>query len=372
MIYKKILRPVLFRWDSETIHDFLLHQLSLNYAWLDRFQFAFQEAHPALAQMILNLKFANPVGLAAGFDKYAKAVPAWHTLGFGFAEIGTITAQAQTGNDKPRVFRLKKDEALINRFGSNNDGARRTAETLQAWEQKKLLRAIPLGVNIGKTKVVELIRAHTDYEFSFEQLWKLADYFTVNVSSPNTPNLRELQDESFLQEILQALAQTNRRLSLKYDSTQKPILVKIAPDLTFQQVDSVLGVVEKTQTSGILATNTTIRRDHLCSNEELYSESGGLSGKPLKDISTEMISHIYKSTGGKFLIVGAGGIFSGDDAYEKIKAGASLVQIYTGFIYEGPLICKKINRRLVQLLERDGFKNISEAVGTAHNLVRSN
>ncbi|MBL7993744.1 quinone-dependent dihydroorotate dehydrogenase [bacterium] len=362
-MYKKLIRPFLFQFDSETVHDFVLTRLVRNRVLLKYFEKLFQVNDPKLTQSVVNLHFPNPIGLAAGFDKYAKAIPVWKNIGFGFAEIGTVTGQEQPGNDRPRLFRLKEDEALINRFGFNNAGASKTASALESWKMKHLLHAIPLGINIGKTKMVELEKAKEDYLFSFETLWTYGDYFVVNVSSPNTPQLRELQDKSFLTDIIQILGGANTRLSKKTGLLPKPILVKIAPDLSLSQIDDVLKIIESTKISGIVAANTTIERKALLTDPRLAMETGGLSGKPLQKKSTEIIRHIYTSTQGKILIIGVGGIFTGDDAYEKIKAGASLLQIYTGFIYEGPMVCKKVNKRLIELVERDGFNNISEAVG---------
>lgn len=366
-MYKTFIRPVLFQFDSETVHEFVLNRLAQQLHLLKIFRGTFKFENPLLRQTLFNKFFENPVGLAAGFDKFAKGIPVWDSLGFGFAEIGTITAQEQPGNDRPRLFRLKKDDALINRFGFNNPGSEKAERTLAEWEAEKILHAIPVGINIGKTKVVGLEKAKDDYLLSFERLWTYADYFVVNVSSPNTPNLRELQDKSFLTEILLALAERNVRLSRKALIPPKAILVKIAPDLSLSQIDDVLSVIETAGVDGIVATNTTVERKNLLSHAQLTNETGGLSGRPLKNISTEIIRHIYNSTQGKIVIIGVGGIFNGDDAYEKIKAGASLVQIYTGFIYEGPMICKKINKRLVELLKRDGFNNIVEAVGKGKN-----
>ena len=362
-MYKQFIRPILFRFDSESVHDFVIKRLEQHCRLLKTFRSVFQFNHPALHQNVFSRNFVNPVGLAAGFDKFAQGVPVWDSLGFGFAEIGTITGQEQPGNERPRLYRLIKDEALINRFGFNNPGSEKAARTLKAWDEKKILHSIPLGVNIGKTKTVELERAKDDYLLSFEKLWLYADYFVVNVSSPNTPNLRELQDKKFLTDILLALAEKNSHMSRKAVVPPKAILVKIAPDLSLSQIDDVLSVIETAGVDGIVATNTTVERKNLLSDANLAKETGGLSGKPLRKTSTEIIRHIYHSTNGKITIIGVGGIFSGDDAYEKIKAGASLVQIYTGFIYEGPAICKKINKRLVELLKQDGFKNISEAIG---------
>ncbi len=362
-MYKQIIRPLLFRYDSEFIHEMVMDRLSRHYQLLIPIQRLFQTADPALKQTLFNKTFPNPVGLAAGFDKWAKGIPAWNYLGFGFAEIGTITGLEQPGNDRPRLFRLPLDEALINRFGFNNSGAEKTAQTLSQWEKEGLLHRIPVGINIGKSKAVELANAKNDYLSSFERLWPYADYFVVNVSSPNTPHLRELQDRSWLTDILTVLSEKNSRLSRIAKIPPKAILVKIAPDLSLSQIDDVLSVIEITAIDGIVATNTTVERQGLRSEKRWTGEAGGLSGKPLRRMSTEIIRHIYRSTQGRIAIVGVGGIFTGDDAYEKIRAGASLVQIYTGFVYEGPRVCKNINGRLIQLLRRDGFRTVSEAVG---------
>lgn len=362
-MYKSLIRPILFRFDSEDIHVFVLHRLARYHEILKHFRHLFQVHNPILAQTIFNKTFPNPVGLAAGFDKFAIGIPVWNYLGFGFSEIGTITGLEQPGNPRPRLFRLIEDEALINRFGFNNHGADKAAGRLEHWEKEHLLHDIPVGINIGKSKIVELDHAKNDYLSSFEKLWPYGDYFVVNVSSPNTPNLRELQDKSFLTDILMLLSEKNARLSHESKIPPKAILVKIAPDLSLSQIDDVISVVETTGIDGIVATNTTIERNGLRSDASLTNETGGLSGKPLEKRSTEIIRYIYTATQGKIMIIGAGGIFTAEDAYEKIRAGASLVQIYTGFIYEGPGICRKINKKLVKLLKRDGFKNIAEAVG---------
>jgi len=361
MFYKTFVRPLLFLFDSESIHDFALSGLAAGYRWLESLRFLHQD--PALHQKLFDIDFRSPIGLAAGFDKFAKAIPAWNAMGFGFAEIGTVTGQPQAGNDKPRLFRLRRDHALINRFGFNNDGAAKTAQTLAYWMNKKKLRSIPIGINIGKTKSVETDKAFEDYLFSFHELWPFADYFTINVSSPNTPDLRRLQEKPFLVQILKTLASANQKMASENRSSPRPIFVKIAPDLSWEQIDDVLQAATECGIQGIIATNTTVQRELLKSKESLKAETGGLSGQPLTQRSTEIIRYIYKNAGSKLIIIGVGGIFTGNDAYEKIKAGASLVQVYTGFIYEGPMICRKINRRLAALLHKDGFKNISEAVG---------
>ncbi len=356
MFYKNILRPLLFRRDPEKIHDVAMNVLKTFQPVSKLVQPYFQVKSTALSQNLWTLTFQNPVGLAAGFDKYARALSSWEHLGFGFTEIGTITGREQSGNPKPRLFRLPEDRALINRFGFNNDGAQKSAFRFAEW-RKNTNFTIPIGINIGKSKSVDLDQAMDDYLFSFEKLYSYADYFVVNVSSPNTPNLRQLQDGKFLREILSLLEKSNTH--------HKPILVKIAPDLTWEQVDEVIQVVTDTKIHGIIATNTTILRDGLSSKNA--AETGGLSGMPVKNRSTEIIRHIFENTKGKIKIIGVGGIFTGDDAYEKIKAGASLIQIYTGFIYEGPSACKNINTRILELMKRDGFRNISEAIGKEPN-----
>lgn len=358
MLYKVLLRPLLFQRDPESIHDLAMRRLSAHGPLLKMGRPWFVYDDPLLHQTVMGLSLANPVGLAAGFDKMAMAIPAWAHLGFGFCEIGTVTGQRQPGNDKPRLFRLPTDQALINRFGFNNDGAEKTAARMAAGHRS----VIPLGINIGKTKITAIEHAVDDYVFSFRTLWPHADYFAVNVSSPNTPGLRELQDRPFLTDLLQALRIADRELA--GPSRGKPILVKIAPDLSYAQIDDVLRVIEDTGIAGLIATNTTVTRDNLRSPETLRSEAGGLSGRPLRQRSTEIIRHIRRQMADRIVLVGVGGIFSAEDAYEKITAGASLIQVYTGFVYEGPGFCRKLNRRLATLLRRDGFSSLSDAIGS--------
>lgn len=354
-MYKQFIRPIIFKLnrDPESIHRVILDLLWLmgsNFitrTWLEN---RFRADDEKLGQTVFGLKFKNPVGLAAGFDKHAQSLWGLAALGFGHIEIGSYTAKAQPGNPRQRVFRLPKDEALINRFGFNNRGADVMARHLS--KIKNL--PVPLGINLGKTKVTPLERAAEDYLYSFRKLYDFGGYFAVNVSSPNTPGLRELQDKIFLIDILSGLNNYRSR-----QNVYKPILVKIAPDLSFGEIDEVLEVVKNQKADGIIAANTTISREGLMRD---LNETGGLSGKPLKKISTDIIRHIHRQSPA-LPIIGVGGIFSAQDAYEKIKAGASLVQVYTGLVYEGPGLVKDINRGLVKLLERDGFKNISEAVG---------
>ena len=290
-------------------------------------------ADPRLEREVFGLKFPNPVGLAAGFDKNAIVLPAWEGLGFGFAEVGTITAKAQPGNPKPRLFRVPEVSGIINRMGFNNDGAAVVAARLQQLRATPRWPRFPVGINLGKSKVTPLEEATADYLASFGLLRELGDYFVLNVSSPNTPGLRKLQDRAALGELFHAVQGVN--------TAKKPILVKIAPDLTPDAIDDVLALVEEHAIAGIIATNTTI--DH-SSVPEARRETGGLSGKPVRARSTEVIRHIAARS--KAPVIGVGGIFSADDAQEKFDAGAVLIQLYTGFIYEGPALVSQICRRL--------------------------
>jgi dihydroorotate dehydrogenase len=295
---------------------------------------------PKLERTIAGLKFPNPVGLGAGLDKDAKVTDEMACLGFGFIEIGTVTPKAQSGNDKPRAFRLPQDNALINRMGFNNHGANAAAERLKHRKNKNLI----IGGNIGKNKATPNENAVNDYVICFNELFDVVDYFVVNVSSPNTPNLRELQDKEPLQNLLQTLVNENKKRS-----SQKPIFLKIAPDLTNEQLNDIVEIVTNTNIAGVVATNTTISRDGLTTDAE-YVKSigmGGLSGKPVTKRSTEVVKYLRSKLDKKYFIMGVGGIHSVEDALEKINAGADVIQLYTGFIYEGPALVKAINKRLV-------------------------
>lgn len=287
---------------------------------------------PRLEREVFGLKFKNPVGLAAGFDKNAEFVEELSYLGFGFIEIGTVTPKPQSGNEKPRMFRLVEDEALINRMGFNNRGVDVAAARLKSLKNKN---QVIIGGNIGKNKITPNEKAGDDYEYSFHALYDYVDYFVVNVSSPNTPGLRDLQEKEPLTRLLNRLQEINRK-----KEKQKPILLKIAPDLTDSQLDDIIEIVQDTKISGLIATNTTIGRDNLKSKHQ--KETGGLSGKPLTQRSTEIIRYISQKTQNAFPIIGVGGIHSAEDALKKLEAGASLIQVYTGFIYEGPGLVKKI------------------------------
>ncbi|MEM9450515.1 MAG: quinone-dependent dihydroorotate dehydrogenase [Cyanobacteria bacterium P01_E01_bin.6] len=313
-----------------------------------------------LSQSLWGIHFSNPVGLAAGFDKDGVGASAWPLLGFGFAELGTVTQHAQPGNPKPRLFRLINDQAVLNRMGFNNSGASALAKRLEALYAQQTI-GIPIGINLGKSKITPLEEAASDYLASFQQLKTLADYFVVNVSSPNTPGLRSLQSVEQLQPILLALQDAN--------DSHKPLLVKIAPDLDWEAIAAVTDLAEKCHLSGIIATNTTIRRDGLTTKtvkptgNSVEQEAGGISGQPLQQRSTEVIRFIYQHTHGTLPIIGVGGIFTADDAWDKITAGAHLIQTYTGWIYEGPWMIKRILEGLQLKLEAHQINHIRDAVG---------
>ena len=339
----------------------LLSRLEFLYGPLENF---YKVADPRLQFKIAALTFPNPVGLAGGFDKNALAPKVISAFGFGFMEIGAITAQAQPGNPKPRLYRLPEDDALINRLGFNNEGADVIAFKLDRLRARLGRPEIPLGMNIGRTKVVETKDAVPDFLYCFDKLFSHGDFFTLNVSSPNTPNLRDLQEKNLLHELLSAVQERNHELAARAKIAAKPVFVKIAPDMEFSQVDEIIDVVDAVKLDGIVATNATVfMRDKLKSIHG--PQPGGLSGRPIAAMVTSFIAHIYKATGGRMPVIGVGGIFTAEDAYDKIKAGARAVQIYTGWIYEGPGAVKRINQGLLRLLERDGLTNISEAVGQA-------
>ena len=358
--YRRLIRPVLFKSDAEEIHGRTLH--ALNWASRNELVCGAVESFlgaPDLPIELFGLRFPNPVGLAAGMDKFGEAVPAWAALGFGFSELGGVTWRAQSGNPQPRVFRAIREGAIVNRMGFNNDGAVALAGQLERWRAAGSWPKHPVGINLGKSKITPLNEAAEDYANSFRTLRDLADFFVVNVSSPNTPNLRQLQDKAALDEILSALREQNK------SKHPKPILVKVAPDLTFEALDEILELVGPRQLAGLVATNTTIARPETneATVQKVYAESGGLSGKPLRARSTEVIRHLYRQTKGKLPIIGVGGIFDATDAWEKITAGASLIQIYTGLVYEGPGLAREIVNGLRQRLAAAGLSTLSQAVG---------
>jgi dihydroorotate dehydrogenase len=383
-IYQSGISPILFqalKADPEWLHQQSLRLLS----WLDRnykhplshrlqaqLQQSFSVSDSSLEQTLWGLKFPNPLGLAAGFDKDGVAAKIWGSLGFGFAELGTVTFHAQLGNPRPRLFRLPEDRAALNRMGFNNQGAQAMAARLshltpsylgeRTPDNRQLITdKIPIGINLGKSKVTPLEEAADDYLGSFRYLKNLGDYFVVNVSSPNTPGLRSLQDSAQLSQIVDTLQQENQG--------HKPILVKIAPDLEWEAIADLLDLAQTHQLAGIVATNTTIRRDILktqiiqATGKSVTEEAGGISGAPVRQRSTEVIRFIHQQTQGKLPIIGVGGIFTAEDAWEKIAAGASLIQVYTGWVYEGPWMVRRILEGLQQKLQERGLTSISQAVG---------
>jgi dihydroorotate dehydrogenase len=358
--YRLLFQPFLFRLDPERAHDltlWILQRLARAPSLLKLWQ-RWQPPEPvALQTQVAGLRFPNPVGLAAGFDKSATAVAAFPALGFGFVEIGTVTPRPQTGNPLPRLFRLPADEAVINRLGFNNDGTTTVARRLKTSPSR-----IPIGVNLGKNADTPLEQALKDYCSGLETLYDVGDYVVVNVSSPNTPGLRELQTHANLSALLSGVQACNQALARARQVQPRPLFVKIAPDLEPRALDDIVGAVQTCALDGIIATNTTLGREGLAT---VTPEPGGLSGRPLRQRSTEVVRYLYRRAQGRIPIIGVGGIFSADDAYEKICAGASLVQLYTGLIYRGPGLPRRINAGLVRLLQRDGWTHVAEAVGSA-------
>ena len=355
MFYRSLIKPLFFRMDPERVHDMtasvLANRMSRPLLALNRLlQPSFD---PILKTELCGIPLEHPIGLAAGFDKNGLMVPQMHLLGFAFAEVGTVTAQAQPGNPKPRIFRLPEDRALINRLGFNNEGARALAQRLATHKVH-----LPVGGNIGKSKITPLADATTDYAHSFRLLQPLVRYFVINVSSPNTPGLRKLQAREPLNCLLSHLNSLNQKPRL-------PLFLKIAPDLSDQELADIIEVVSENGLDGVIATNTTTERSLLRTPQTTVEMigAGGLSGQPLQQRSTQIIARLRRELPANAKIIGVGGIFTGQDAYEKIKLGADCVQIYTGFIYRGPATVFRIARELADLLKRDGFTNLGQAVG---------
>ncbi len=342
-MYKLLVRPFLFLFDPEAIHHFVFKVLMLKGkipGFKPLLNALFSYKNDKLEKELFGLKFANPVGLAAGFDKDAKLIDELACFGFGFIEIGTLTPRPQPGNEKPRLFRLPKDQALINRMGFNNEGVEVAARRL-----RKRNSSIIVGGNIGKNKVTPNDEAFSDYGLCVEALCPHVDYFVVNVSSPNTPGLRELQDK---EPLMQLMLHVKKLSSAKVKP--KPILLKIAPDLNADQLNDIVEILKTTKTDGVIATNTTISRDGLATSDTKVTAlgMGGLSGKPLTEKSTEVIRYLRKNLGPDYPIIGVGGIMNPQDALDKLNAGADLIQVYTGFIYEGPGIVKRINKTILR------------------------
>jgi len=349
----KASKPLIYKLDPEKAHNTAISLLKRNLVPSQT-----QYLHPNLESTILGLDFKHPVGLAAGFDKNAEAIPALFNQGFSFIEAGTVTPIAQDGNDKPRLFRLEDDEAIINRMGFNNKGIEYFHRNIKKAKLKS--RKSIIGANIGKNK--NSPNDASDYLTLLDKIYGDSDYITINISSPNTPNLRQLQKKETLEELLKEITDKKKELS---DNLEKniPILLKIAPDLNKNDCNDIVNAVMKYDISGIIVSNTTISRPESLKNNN-KNEQGGLSGKPVFDLSTETLKEIYKLSGGNIPLIGVGGIFNGFDAYKKIKSGASLIQIYSCLIYEGFEAINKINKELSELLEKDGFANISEVIGS--------
>jgi dihydroorotate dehydrogenase len=338
--YERVLRPLAFKLDPEWVHYRAMDLLSRGLIRSEIIE------DPRLAVTAAGLKFANPMGLAAGFDKNAVAVSQWHRVGFGHAELGTVTRHAQPGNPRPRLFRLPADRAILNRMGFNNDGADAMATHL---EQKGA--AIPIGINLGKSKITELADAASDYAYSYRRLQSFGDYFVVNVSSPNTPGLRGLQEKGPLGEIFAAINEI--------DST-RPLFVKTAPDLTFPALDDVIEVALAHGLKGMILTNTTLSREGLATR---IDEAGGISGRPVFELSNQHLAYAFRSVPADFALIGVGGVFDGEDVYRKIRLGANLTQVYTGWIYGGPGMVPRSLRQLLALMARDGVKSLAEIRG---------
>ena len=344
-MYKTVIRPLLFMFPPETVHHWVVNILHITFRIPGVKKIVrnlYQFDNPALTTELFGIRFPNKVGMAAGFDKQANIYNHLAALGFGHVEIGTVNPLPQPGNPRPRLFRLKKDKALINRMGFNNPGVEKFAENL-----KKNRPEVIIGINIGKNTLTPNEKAIDDYLLCFQRLYEYADYFVINVSCPNIEGLNKLQDKDELLKIIGAVSEANRSKPVS-----KPVLLKIAPDLNEKQLDEVIDVVNATGINGIIATNTATTRENLITASDKIEQigKGGLSGKPLRNKSTETIKYLVKKSNGEIPVIGVGGIMSAEDALEKINAGASLVQIYTGFIYEGPSLIRKINKELLKAL----------------------
>ncbi|SFE36806.1 dihydroorotate oxidase A [Paenibacillus algorifonticola] len=364
MLYSSLGKPIFFRMDPEKAHHLVIDGLYAagrvpGMTGIMHAMYGVNET-PELAVDLFGIHFPHPVGLAAGLDKNGKAADGFSSIGFGFMEVGTVTPKSQPGNEQPRLFRLPPDEALINRMGFNNDGVDAMVERLN----KRKIHRIPLAVNIGKNKVTPNELAHEDYRLCIQALYGQGDFFVVNISSPNTPDLRALQHGDELRLLLDTVLEEIRQQASKSGKSAKPVLVKIAPDMTDEQLKLTVATIKDSGVSGIIATNTTVSRTGLTHSNA--GEMGGLSGVPLRERSTEVIRAIYRQTEGKLPIIGSGGIFTAADAYDKIRAGASLVEVYTALIYKGPGLLRELTSGLKERLRKDGYRTITEAIGADH------
>lgn len=353
------LRQLLFRFDPETAHEWTVRALRMLQATpglLPLLRRRNEVVNPRLSGSVWDCYFPHPVGLAAGFDKHATVYPALAAIGFGFVEVGTLTPKPQPGNPRPRLFRLPENQAIINRMGFNNQGVEAAATRLRNLPRP----SVPIGINLGKNKDTPNERAASDYLQGLRTLYTLGDYFVINISSPNTKGLRDLQQVEALDHLLESLLTERSALALK-SGVKRPLLLKVAPDLSNNELENIVKLGLERGIDGFIAVNTTLSRHGL--HHPLAQEAGGLSGHPLTAAATEKIRNIYRIVGRRIPIIGVGGIFTGADAYEKIRSGARLVQVYTGMIYRGPFISRAINKELLALMERDGVKSIDEIVG---------
>ena len=366
--FRLFIRPIIALQDSEKAHARSVRSLRIfgNNPITRPFLSMIYKSRKKLPINVFDIDYEHPFGLAAGMDKKGEAINGWQSIGLSFAEIGGVTMLEQSGNPKPRMFRSTKHKALVNRMGFNNPGSKNMQNTLNLHYEKYGKPKIPVWVNLGKSKLTDNKDAHADYSTTLKRLWNYTDLFVINVSSPNTPNLRDLQGEEELKKIISSCVDVNIEEANKNNSKQKPILVKVAPDMTLEQLEQIVTVAIESGCSGIVATNTTISRPVGTDDDGKLSETGGMSGMPLKNKSTEFISHIYQFTEGKFPIVGVGGISNAEDAWEKITAGASLIQAYSGFVFEGPGLTKGIVNGLHKKLRQHNLTNINDAVGLAH------
>ena len=354
-LYKAVFKPIFFRIDPETIHDGMIkigRFLGSNSFTRAAVAFFFSYSNKCLEQIILGIKFPNPVGLAAGFDKDAVLTELLPSVGFGFAEVGSVTGEPCLGNPKPRLWRLTKSKALVVYFGLKNNGCEEISRRLRS-----KTFSIPIGVNIAKTnspKTVELEAGIEDYAKAFEQFTGIGSYFTINISCPNAFGGQPFNSPDRLEKLLTTLGQI---------TTKKPIFLKLSPDLAEKEIDQIIEVAARHKIAGFICSNVTENRENKKIVEKQIPKKGGISGKPVEDLTNDLIRYVYQKTGGRFVIIGCGGVFSAEDAYKKIRLGASLVELLTGMIYEGPQVISEINQGLVRLLQKDGFKNISDAVG---------
>lgn len=368
--YSIIAKPILAIQDSEKAHSRALKLLRLMVSNpLTRGTLSLMyKPSKQIPSTLFGIEFNNPFGIAAGMDKRAEALRGWEALGLGFMEIGGITMLEQLGNPKPRMFRAGKSKALVNRMGFNNPGSEKTAVQLRAHFSKYGQPKIPLWINLGKSKLTELDDAANDYATTMQRLWQYGDVFVINVSSPNTPNLRELQKDDDLKKIIDACKAVNQSESKSQGKPEKAILVKISPDVDDDQLIAIVNTARNNGCNGIIATNTTISRpsQNNAKEQRVFAQTGGMSGLPVQSKSTEMISKIYKMTNGEFPIVGVGGIMSGEDAWQKICAGASLVQAYSGFVFEGASLSKSVVNGIEKRMRQNGYSTLQQAVGSSH------